>query len=45
MSSVAFKAALLDKFPGFDPSWGEEQQSAWFAAVEKLMDMTADQSG
>jgi len=31
--------ALLAKFPDFDPTWGAEQQTAWFSAYEKLLAM------
>ena len=39
--SDRFAMALLEKFPDFDPSWGPEQQTAWFAAYQKLLAMNA----
>ncbi len=38
----SFRAALLSKFPDFDPSWTVEQQSSWFSAYEKLLGMHGD---
>ncbi len=35
----SFHAALLDKFPSFDPSWSPEQQLAWFSAYHRLLRM------
>jgi hypothetical protein len=37
--------ALLAKFPEFDPSWGAEQQAAWFSAYEKLIGMNIKKVG
>ncbi len=34
--------ALLSKFPDFDPTWGQEQQQAWFSAYQRLLDMHSD---
>jgi hypothetical protein len=34
--------ALLSKFPDFDPTWGPEQQKAWFEAYGKLLGMQKD---
>lgn len=38
----SFRMALMDKFPSFDPSWGEAQQQAWFEAYGKLLAMTSE---
>ncbi len=38
-------SALLDKFPTFDPAWKPEQQTAWFDAYKKLIDLTAPKGG
>lgn len=34
----AWQQALLEKFPEFNPEWGEEAQAKWFDAFNKLMD-------
>jgi hypothetical protein len=31
---------LLDKFPGFDPSWPDEVKMKWFAAFDELLKRT-----
>ncbi len=36
-SPRSFRFELLAKFPEFDPSWEEQQQTAWFAAYQKLL--------
>jgi len=35
-------AALMDKFPTFDPSWTEKIQEQWFAAFGKMQDILKD---
>lgn len=37
--STGVHAALLAKFPAFDPEWDEKRQQAWFSAYEKLLEM------
>jgi hypothetical protein len=37
-----WKAALLDKFPAFNPEWPEEVQAKWFESFGKLMDLKKD---
>lgn len=41
--ATSFRDKLLEKFPPFDPEWGEEQQKAWFTAYERLLSL--DQQG
>ena len=41
-TNQSFRLALMEKFPSFDPNWAPEQQSAWFAAFERLMDVAGE---
>ena len=34
---ISMQEILLAKFPEFDPSWSQEQQSQWFAAFQRLI--------
>ena len=40
----SFKMALLDKFPAFNPEWGEEQQKNWFSAYQRLLDLQSGET-
>jgi len=34
----SWHSKLLEKFPKFDPAWGEEAQNRWFSAFDKLLE-------
>jgi hypothetical protein len=35
--SIGWEDRLLEKFPGFDPAWGDDLKAKWFEAFERLM--------
>jgi len=39
-NGIGLDKLLLDKFPGFDPSWPDEVKLKWFAAFDELLKRT-----
>jgi hypothetical protein len=39
-NGIALDKLLIDKFPGFDPSWPDEVKLKWFAAFDELLKRT-----
>jgi hypothetical protein len=37
---IGLDKLLIDKFPGFDPSWPDEVKLKWFAAFDELLKRT-----
>jgi len=39
-NGISLDKLLIDKFPGFDPSWSEDVKIKWFAAFDELLKRT-----